>query len=31
MDKKFGFHKQTGWHGVKILYQDDDINQLDDL
>ena len=31
MDKKFGFHKQTGWHGVKILYHDDDINQLDDL
>ena len=22
MDKKFGFCKQTGWHGVKILYPD---------
>jgi P4 family phage/plasmid primase-like protien len=31
MDKKFGFHKPTGWHGVKILYPDDSINQIDDL
>jgi P4 family phage/plasmid primase-like protien len=31
MDKKYGFHKQTGWHGVKISYHDEDINQLDDL
>ena len=31
MDKKFGFHKPTGWHGVKILYPDDNMNQMDDL
>jgi P4 family phage/plasmid primase-like protien len=31
MDKKFGFHKPTGWHGVKILYPDDSINEIDDL
>ena len=31
MDKKFGFHKPTGWHGVQILYPDDNINQIDDL
>jgi P4 family phage/plasmid primase-like protien len=33
MDKKFGFHKPTGWHGVKILYNtDDNLNELvDDL
>ena len=31
MDKKFGFHKPTGWHGVKILYPDDNINEVDDL
>jgi len=31
MDKKFGFHKPTGWHGVKILYPDDNIDQIDDL
>lgn len=31
MDKKFGFHKQSGWHGVKIVYPDDNINQIDDL
>jgi P4 family phage/plasmid primase-like protien len=31
MDKKFGFHKPTGWHGVKILYPDDNINEIDDL
>ena len=31
MDKKFGFHKPTGWHGVKILYPDDNVNQIDDL
>jgi P4 family phage/plasmid primase-like protien len=33
MDKKFGFHKQTGWHGVKILYntEDENLNEIDDL
>ena len=31
MDKKFGFHKPSGWHGVQILYPDDNINQIDDL
>ena len=33
MDKKFGFHKATGWHGVKIIYNTDDtLNELvDDL
>ena len=31
MDKKFGIHKQTGWHGVKILYPDENINEIDDL
>jgi len=31
MDKKFGFHKPTGWHGAKILYPDDNINEIDDL
>jgi len=31
MDKKFGFHKPTGWHGVKIIYPDDNIDQIDDL
>ena len=31
MDKKFGLHKPSGWHGVKILYPDDNINQIDDL
>jgi len=32
MDKKFGFHKPTGWHGVKMLYNNDDnLNQIDDL
>jgi hypothetical protein len=30
MDKKFGFHKTTGWHGVKIVYpeNEDEINEL---
>jgi P4 family phage/plasmid primase-like protien len=29
MDKKFGPHKSTGWHGIKIVYPDmsDDINE----
>jgi len=32
MDKKFGFHKPTGWHGVKILYPDESNNEfVDDL
>jgi P4 family phage/plasmid primase-like protien len=31
MDKKFGFHKPSGWHGVKILYPDDNVDQIDDL
>ena len=31
MDKKFGFHKPSGWHGVKIVYPDDNINPIDDL
>jgi len=31
MDKKFGFHKPTGWHSVKILYPDDNIDQIDDI
>jgi hypothetical protein len=28
MDKKFGLHKSSGWHGIKIVYPDmsDDIN-----
>jgi hypothetical protein len=28
MDKKFGKSKQTGWHGVKIVYMDNDEEQL---
>jgi putative DNA primase/helicase len=31
MDKKFGSQKPTGWHGVKILYPDDNVDQIDDL
>ena len=32
MDKKFGFHKPTGWSGVKILYPDETDNTfVDDL
>ena len=32
MDKKFGFHKPTGWHGIKILYPDESNNEfVDDL
>ena len=32
MDKKFGFHKPTGWAGVKILYPDETDNTfVDDL
>jgi len=31
MDKKFGFHKPTGWHGAKIIYPDDTVDQIDDL
>ena len=31
MDKKFGIHKPTGWHGVKILYPDENVDQIDDL
>jgi putative DNA primase/helicase len=31
MDKKYGLHKPSGWHGVQILYPDDNINQIDDL
>ena len=31
MDKKYGCHKQTGWHGVKIQYPEDDANEIDDL
>jgi len=30
MDKKFGFHKITGWHGVKILYPTtDEIQEME--
>jgi P4 family phage/plasmid primase-like protien len=30
MDKKFGVHKSTGWHGVKIIYQEnDELEELD--
>jgi len=30
IDKKFGHHKSTGWHGIKIVYPDmsDDINDV---
>jgi P4 family phage/plasmid primase-like protien len=32
MDKKFGFHKPSGWHGITMLYNNDDnYNQIDDL
>ena len=33
MDKKFGSHKTTGWHGIKILYPDESSNSVfvDDL
>ena len=24
MDKKFGLHKTTGWHGVKMIYPNAD-------
>jgi P4 family phage/plasmid primase-like protien len=30
MDKKFGQHKTTGWHGVKIIYPDEMENNLTD-
>jgi P4 family phage/plasmid primase-like protien len=30
MDKKFGQHKTTGWHGVKIVYPDEMENNLTD-
>ena len=29
LDKKFGVHKSTGWHGIKIIYQEEDT--LDDI
>ena len=29
MDKKFGLHKTTGWHGVKILYPTSD--EMEDM
>lgn len=29
MDKKFGPHKSTGWHGVKIIYQE--VDEFDDI
>ena len=29
MDKKFGPHKSTGWHGVKMIYQE--VDELDDI
>ena len=32
MDKKFGVHKKTGWHGVKIVYPENDGNgEIDDI
>jgi P4 family phage/plasmid primase-like protien len=32
MDKKYGQHKQSGWHGVKIIYPDESVNTvIDDL
>jgi P4 family phage/plasmid primase-like protien len=31
MDKKFGTQKPTGWHGVKILYPEDNVDQIDYL
>jgi hypothetical protein len=29
MDKKFGIHKSSGWHGVKILYPTTD--EMEDI
>jgi P4 family phage/plasmid primase-like protien len=30
MDKKFGLHKTTGWHGVKMIYPNtDEIQEID--
>jgi len=30
MDKKFGVHKSTGWHNVKIIYPDnDELEEID--
>ena len=29
MDKKFGLHKSTGWHGYKIIYPETD--EIDDI
>jgi P4 family phage/plasmid primase-like protien len=29
MDKKFGLHKSTGWHGVKIIYPTND--EMEDI
>ena len=29
MDKKFGPHKSTGWHGVKIIYPE--VDEFDDM
>ncbi len=30
MDKKYGMHKTTGWHGVKILYPDENNEEFVD-
>jgi P4 family phage/plasmid primase-like protien len=31
MDKKLCKHKTTGWHGYKIIYSNDDIDDLDEI
>jgi len=31
MDKKFGVCKKTGWHGVKIIYQEEEVEEEDAL
>jgi P4 family phage/plasmid primase-like protien len=31
MDKKFGASKKTGWHGVKIIYQEEEVEEEDAL
>jgi hypothetical protein len=29
MDKKFGACKKTGWHGIKIIYPEEDVEEDD--
>jgi putative DNA primase/helicase len=31
MDKKFGQHKVTGWHGVQIIYPEEEEEDIDNL